>query len=260
MFSVADLVTPIPNYALPEYADFGKMIGKNALNSGNVVMPGLTGPQGPANVRGGLGGGVPASLQAGHQATMPGIAGGQVIGNDVTVTVAGQSGNFEINVMMPVAAYNLLQSITLLARATDNLVEQCVEGIRATDQGPLMVERGLMLTTSLAPVVGYDAAAEIAKEAYKTGRTIRELARFLGGHTTEAGHDGAVMADEPIAVIGMAVRLPGASDLAAFWDMVRTAGTGIEHFDAEDGLIGARSQLDGLLAFDPNITATPEKG
>ncbi|WP_370949421.1 AMP-binding protein [Amycolatopsis sp. cg5] len=81
--------------------------------------------------------------------------------------------------------------------------------------------------------------------------TIRDLARFLGGHTTETGHDGAVMADEPIAVIGMAVRLPGAPDLAAFWEMVRTAGTGIEHFDAEDGLIGARSQMDGLLAFDP---------
>ncbi len=78
VFSVADLVTPIPNYALPEYADFGKMIGKNALNSGNVVMPGLTGPQGPANVRGGLGGGVPA----GSQASMPGIAGGQVIGSE----------------------------------------------------------------------------------------------------------------------------------------------------------------------------------
>ncbi|MBN9517139.1 hypothetical protein J0H58_01255 [bacterium] len=81
VFSVADLVTPIPNYALPDYADFGKMINKNALNSGNVVMPGLTGPQGPANVRGGLGGGVPASLQ-GSQAAMPGIAGGQVIGSE----------------------------------------------------------------------------------------------------------------------------------------------------------------------------------
>jgi fumarate hydratase class II len=101
----------------------------------------------------------------------------QVIGNDLTVSVAGQSGNFEINVMMPVAAYNLLQSIDILASATDNLVEQCIEGIEATARGPEMVERGLMLTTSLAPVIGYDAAAELAKEAYKTGRTIRELAR-----------------------------------------------------------------------------------
>jgi fumarate hydratase class II len=100
----------------------------------------------------------------------------QVMGNDVAVAVAGQSGNFEINVMMPVAAYNLLQSISLLAAATDNLVVQCIDGITATERGPEMVERGLMLTTSLAPVIGYDAAAELAKEAYKTGRTIRELA------------------------------------------------------------------------------------
>jgi fumarate hydratase class II len=101
----------------------------------------------------------------------------QVIGNDVTVAVAGQSGNFEINVMMPVAAYNLLQSIELLSKSIDNLVEQCIDGIRATERGPEMVERGLMLTTALAPVIGYDAAADLAKEAFKTGRTIRELAR-----------------------------------------------------------------------------------
>jgi fumarate hydratase class II len=101
----------------------------------------------------------------------------QVIGNDATVVVAGQSGNFEINVMMPVAAYNLLQSIDLLAASIDNLVEQCVDGIQATEHGPEMIERGLMLTTALAPAIGYDAAAEIAKEAFKTGRTIRELAR-----------------------------------------------------------------------------------
>ncbi|MCC7104460.1 MAG: class II fumarate hydratase [Chloroflexi bacterium] len=101
----------------------------------------------------------------------------QVIGNDMTVAVAGQSGNFEINVMMPVAAYNLLQSIAILSTSLSNLVDQCIEGIQATSHGPEMVERGLMLTTSLAPVIGYDAAAEIAKEAYKTGRTIREVAR-----------------------------------------------------------------------------------
>ncbi|HZQ98689.1 MAG TPA: class II fumarate hydratase, partial [Chloroflexota bacterium] len=101
----------------------------------------------------------------------------QVIGNDVTVAIAGQSGNFELNVMMPVAAYNLLQSIQLLASATDNFVRQCVEGIKATERGPEMVEKGLAICTPLAPVIGYDAAAEIAKEAAKTGRTIREVAR-----------------------------------------------------------------------------------
>jgi fumarate hydratase class II len=101
----------------------------------------------------------------------------QVIGNDATIAIAGQSGNFELNVMMPVAAYNLLQSISLLARATTNFVEQCVDGIQATARGPEMVERGLAICTALAPIVGYDAAADIAKEAAKTGRTVREVAR-----------------------------------------------------------------------------------
>jgi fumarate hydratase class II len=101
----------------------------------------------------------------------------QVMGNHTTVTVAGQSGNFEINVMMPVTAYNVLQSITLLASATANFVVQCLEGIEATKQGPNMVDRGLAICTGLAPVIGYDAAAEIAKEAAKSGRTIREVAR-----------------------------------------------------------------------------------
>ena len=101
----------------------------------------------------------------------------QVIGNHTTITVAGQAGNFEINVMMPVAAYNLLQSINLLATSANNLTEQCIKGIKATTRGPEMVERGLAICTSLAPVIGYDAAAKIAKEAAKTGKTIREVAR-----------------------------------------------------------------------------------
>jgi fumarate hydratase, class II len=101
----------------------------------------------------------------------------QVIGNHTTITVAGQSGNFEINVMMPVTAYNLLQSISLLASVVRNFTEQCVKGIKATTKGPEMVERGLAISTSLAPVIGYDAAAEISKLAHKTGRTIREVAR-----------------------------------------------------------------------------------
>jgi fumarate hydratase class II len=101
----------------------------------------------------------------------------QVIGNHTTITVAGQSGNFEINVMMPVAAYNLLQSINLLAASAHNFTEQCIKGISATERGPEMVERGLATCTSLAPIIGYDAAASIAKEAAKTGRTIREVAR-----------------------------------------------------------------------------------
>jgi fumarate hydratase, class II len=101
----------------------------------------------------------------------------QVIGNHTTITIAGQSGNFEINVMMPVTAYNLLQSISLLAAAARNFTEQCIKGLQATTRGPEMVERGLAICTSLAPIIGYDAAADISKVAYKTGKTVREVSR-----------------------------------------------------------------------------------
>ena len=103
---------------------------------------------------------------------------GQVIGNDQSVAFAAlQGSNFELNVMMPVAAYNLLQSIELLADAADNFTTNCIVGLTATKNGPDMVERGLMTTTALAPEIGYDAAAAIAKEAFASGRTIREFAR-----------------------------------------------------------------------------------
>ena len=101
----------------------------------------------------------------------------QVIGNDATITIAGQSSNFELNVMMPVAAYNLLQSVAILATVADNFASQCIVGLQATARGPQMVEQGLAIGTALAPRIGYDAAAEITKEAAKTGRTIREVAR-----------------------------------------------------------------------------------
>jgi len=101
----------------------------------------------------------------------------QVIGNDATIALAGQSGNFELNVMLPVIAYNLIQSIEILGSASANLADQCVSGIQATERGPDLVEQGLMLATALAPEVGYDKAAEISKQAYKSGKTIREVAR-----------------------------------------------------------------------------------
>jgi fumarate hydratase class II len=101
----------------------------------------------------------------------------QVMGNHTTITIAGLSGNFEINVMMPVSSYNLLQSINLLASASRNFTEQCIKGIKATTKGPEMVERGLAICTALAPIIGYDAAAAISKEAYVTGKTVREIAR-----------------------------------------------------------------------------------
>jgi fumarate hydratase, class II len=101
----------------------------------------------------------------------------QVIGNDTTVSLAGQGSYFELNTMMPVAAYNLLQSIELLSTASENFARQCIEGLHATETGPTLLERGLMTGTALAPHIGYDAAAEIAKEAARTGKTIREVAR-----------------------------------------------------------------------------------
>ena len=100
----------------------------------------------------------------------------QVVGNDTTITLAGQNGNFELNTMLPLIAYNLLQSIEILGNAAANLSEQCVEGLQATKRAPEMVERSLMLATALAPEVGYDKAADISKEAYKNDRTIREVA------------------------------------------------------------------------------------
>ena len=102
----------------------------------------------------------------------------QVIGNDAAVLQAAQGGVFELNMMMPVAGHNLLQSIELLAASARQLRRAVRErAARRPSTGPAMVERGLMLATALAPAVGYDAAAEIAKEAAKTGRTIREVAR-----------------------------------------------------------------------------------
>ena len=101
----------------------------------------------------------------------------QVIGNDAAITVGGQSGNFEINLTMPLVAYDLLQSIELLAAASRNLATQAVDGLRATSRGPELVERGLAIGTALAPIIGYDAASAIAKEAAKSGKTIREVAR-----------------------------------------------------------------------------------
>jgi fumarate hydratase class II len=100
-----------------------------------------------------------------------------VLGNDVTISVAGQSGNFELNVMLPVATRSLLHSIRYLGNATRNFADNLVAGLEATSRGPDIVESGLMLVTALAPEIGYDAAAALAKEAYQTGRTIRDLAR-----------------------------------------------------------------------------------
>jgi len=100
----------------------------------------------------------------------------QVFGNDAAITWAGANGNFELNVMMPVMAHNLLESIRLLGNVADAFTEKCVVGIEANEaRCRELVELSMAMVTSLAPKIGYDRAAEIAKESARTGKTVREL-------------------------------------------------------------------------------------
>jgi len=100
----------------------------------------------------------------------------QVMGNHQTIAIGGMSGNFELNVMMPVIAYNLLQSIHLLTSAANLLVDRCIAGVVANrERCEQLVELSLAMVTALAPRIGYDAAAAIAKESVATGKTVREL-------------------------------------------------------------------------------------
>jgi fumarate hydratase class II len=100
----------------------------------------------------------------------------QVAGNHQTITIAGMSGSFELNVMMPVIAWNLLQSIQILANASALLADRCVAGLTANrERCEELVELSLAMVTALVPKIGYDAAAAIAKEAVATGKTVRQL-------------------------------------------------------------------------------------
>jgi fumarate hydratase class II len=109
--------------------------------------------------------------------------GAQVIGNDAAITFSGASGSIlELNVMMPVIAHNLLQAIELLTRATEIFSRRCVAGLDAdAEKCESNIEQSLAMCTALAPVIGYDKAAQIAKRAYETGRTVREVAKELSG-------------------------------------------------------------------------------
>ena len=104
----------------------------------------------------------------------------RVVGNDATIGFCQTGSLLELNVMMPITAVAMLESITLLANSARNFSERCVEGLQATERGPELVEKGLMLATAFAPVIGYDEAARMAKEAFRSGKTIRELARERG--------------------------------------------------------------------------------
>ncbi len=102
----------------------------------------------------------------------------QVIGNDATITWAGANGNLDLNVMMPVMAHNLLESIRLLSNSTQLFADRCVAGIVANrERCESLIEKSLAMVTSLAPIIGYDLAADIAKESAKTGKTVREICR-----------------------------------------------------------------------------------
>jgi fumarate hydratase class II len=126
-----------------------------ALQPGSSIMPGKVNPVIPEAV-----------IQV----------AAQVVGNDATIAMCGQWGFFELNTMMPAAAYNLLQSIDLLANVVPLFATRCVDGLEATEAGPRTVEYGLSIGTPLATVIGYDRAAEIANEAARSGKSIREVA------------------------------------------------------------------------------------
>jgi fumarate hydratase class II len=100
----------------------------------------------------------------------------QVMGNDTTVMMGGQAGNFELNVMLPVMAYNLLQSIDLLASTADVFAKKCIDGISANvDTCKGYIEKSLALATGLVPKIGYDKAAAVSQKAHESGKTIREI-------------------------------------------------------------------------------------
>jgi fumarate hydratase class II len=126
------------------------------LQPGSSIMPGKVNPVIPEAVA---------------------MVAAQVIGNDATITIAGQSGNFQLNVMLPVVSYNLLQSIELLASAARALADAAIAGFIVNEQKiAAALERNPILITALNSVIGYDKGAKIAKQAYQEGRPVKEVA------------------------------------------------------------------------------------
>ncbi|MCV3764321.1 class II fumarate hydratase [Rhizobium sp. TRM95796] len=121
-----------------------------------------------------------------------------IFGNNAAITFAGSQGHFELNVYNPVMAYNFLQSVQLLGDAARSFTDNCVIGITAREDNIRQgVERSLMLVTALAPVIGYDAAAKIAKTAHKNGTTLKEEA-LATGLVTEAQYDEVVRPEKMV--------------------------------------------------------------
>lgn len=136
-----------------------------ALQPGSSIMPGKVNPVIP-------------------EATA--MTAAQVIGNDLTITVAGQSGNFQLNVMLPVIAYNILQSIELLGNVSRLLADKAITGFTVrTDNLQLALAKNPILVTALNPIIGYAKAAEVAKAAYKQGRPIIDVACEMTGLSRE---------------------------------------------------------------------------
>ena len=130
-----------------------------ALQPGSSIMPGKVNPVIPEAVA---------------------MVGAQVLGNDTTIAIAGQSGNFQLNVMLPVVAYNLLQSIEILASSTNCLAGTTIADFRVNEDNiSRAVGRNPILVTALNPVIGYEKGAAIAKKAYADGRAIRDVAREM---------------------------------------------------------------------------------
>ena len=136
-----------------------------ALQPGSSIMPGKVNPVIPEAVA---------------------MVCAQVVGNDATIAMAGQSGNFQLNVMLPVVAYNLLQSIEILANACNCLANDAIAGFKVnTDNINRALDRNPILVTALNPVIGYEKGAAVAKAAYKEGRPVKDVARDMTDLTDE---------------------------------------------------------------------------
>ncbi len=130
-----------------------------ALQPGSSIMPGKVNPVIPEAVA---------------------MVGAQVVGNDATIAMAGASGNFQLNVMLPVVAYNLLQSIELLANAATSLADKAIAGFTVNSENiNRALDRNPILVTALNPVIGYEKGAAVAKQAYKEGRPVKEVAKEM---------------------------------------------------------------------------------
>jgi len=136
-----------------------------ALQPGSSIMPGKVNPVIPEAVA---------------------MVAAQVIGNDVTITIGGQAGNFQLNVMLPVVSYNLLQSIELLANASTVLADKAIAGFTVNvDNINKALDRNPILVTALNLVIGYEQGAAIAKKAYAEGRAVKDVAKEMTDLTDE---------------------------------------------------------------------------